>query len=81
MKITMGYPNEDDEVDILFRFKQDNPLTDLKAVADGGQIIELRKQVRKVHVERSIGEYIVEIVQRSAARTCALVAAREHHCI
>ncbi|NLG89748.1 MAG: MoxR family ATPase [Clostridiaceae bacterium] len=65
MKITMGYPDKDDEVDILFRFRQDNPLADLKAVADGEQIIELRKQVRKVHVERAIGEYIVEIVQRT----------------
>lgn len=63
MKVTMGYPNADDEVDILFRFQEKNPLHELQAVASGEQIIELRRQVKKVHVERAIGDYIVDIVQ------------------
>lgn len=63
MKITMGYPDSEDEVNILFRFKNSNPLYDLTPVADRNQISELRRQVREVHVERAIGEYIVEIVQ------------------
>ncbi len=63
MKITMGYPDKEHETDILFRFQQNNPLHDLEAVADDNQIIALRNQVKKVHVERALGEYIVEIVQ------------------
>jgi len=63
MRITMGYPKSEDEVNILFRFKTTNPLDDLKPVADGSQIRELRKQVREIHVDKAIGEYIVEIVQ------------------
>ncbi|NLO40747.1 MAG: MoxR family ATPase [Ruminiclostridium sp.] len=63
MKVTMGYPDMEKEVDILFRFREKNPLHELQAVASGEQITELRKQVRSIHVERAIGEYIVEIVQ------------------
>lgn len=63
MKITMGYPDSEDEVNILFRFRKTNPLDSLTPVADGKQITELRKQVRDVHVDKAIGEYIVEIVQ------------------
>ncbi|NLM10416.1 MAG: MoxR family ATPase [Clostridiaceae bacterium] len=63
MKITMGYPDKEDEVNILFRFRKTNPLDKLSPVADGKQISELRRQVRDIHVEREIGDYIVEIVQ------------------
>lgn len=65
MKVTMGYPDAEAEVDILFRFREKNPLHELQAVASGEQIIELRKQVRNIHVDRAIGDYIVEIVQRT----------------
>jgi MoxR-like ATPase len=65
MKITMGYPNKDDEVDILFRFQKSNPLNTLAPVADGEQITELRRRVRDVQVAREIGDYIVEIVQNT----------------
>jgi MoxR-like ATPase len=65
MKVTMGYPDRNHEVDILFRFKENNPLHNLHPVASGEQIIDLQKQVRKVRVDRAIGDYIVEIVQRT----------------
>lgn len=63
MKVTMGYPDMEDEVNILFRFQEHNPLHELQAVASGEQVIQLRRQVKAVHVERAIGEYIVDIVQ------------------
>lgn len=63
MKVTMGYPDLENEIDILFRFQKNNPLHNLDAVASGEQIKELRNHVRQVHVERAIGDYIVEIVQ------------------
>ncbi len=63
MKVTMGYPDMEKEVDILFRFREKNPLHELQAVASGEQITDLRRQVRSIHVERAIGEYIVDIVQ------------------
>lgn len=63
MKITMGYPDKEDEVNILFRFQKTNPLDELKPVADIRQVTELRRQVMDIHVDRAIGDYIVEIVQ------------------
>lgn len=65
MKVTMGYPDKDSELDILFRFQEKNPLQELTAVASGEQVMMLRQQVRTVHVEKSIGDYIVEIVQNT----------------
>lgn len=63
MKITMGYPSKDHEIDILFRFQKESPMRKLQPVVDGKEISQLRSQVKNVHVERAIGDYIVEIVQ------------------
>ncbi|GCD09868.1 AAA family ATPase [Clostridium tagluense] len=62
IKVSIGYPNSDAEVDILELYRQNNPIEELEAVATEDDIIYLQKKVREIHVEKELNEYIVKIV-------------------
>ncbi|MBZ9636762.1 AAA family ATPase [Clostridium sp. FP1] len=62
IKVSIGYPNLDAEVDILELYRQNNPIEELEAVATEDDIIYLQKKVRDIHVEKELNEYIVKIV-------------------
>ena len=62
MKISIGYPEPDDEKAILRRFKESNPIRDVRPVLTGDDIIELQNSVKQVYVDESIDGYIVDII-------------------
>lgn len=61
MKISIGYPSEQHEVDILVKQKQNNPLNYLKNVASVSDIINIQCEVKEVFIENSLLSYIVRI--------------------
>ncbi len=61
LSFSIGYPNTDDEIAILERFRESNPIDRVEPVADPDEIIALRKEVGTVHVERSVMDYLVRI--------------------
>ncbi len=62
MKLKVGYPTAKQESRMLTNFKLENPLEKLEAVATPEDILEIQEQVRNVHVDDSINDYIVSIV-------------------
>jgi MoxR-like ATPase len=68
LRVRMGYPDEGEEAAILTRFRQENPLDELTGVLDGGEILELQRNCRRVYVEDSVSRYIT-----------ALTRATRHH--
>ena len=65
MKIAMGYPDEEQENEILLRFERQDPLETLEAVVEPAQIIEMQRQVREIRVEESLRQYIVNVCRRT----------------
>ena len=63
MKIQMGYPTPSQEVEILGRFKQQDPLTELEPVLDGEAILAVRDDVTKVHLSSDLMDYIARLAQ------------------
>ena len=63
MKVTVGYPNREQESYILSRFQKDNPLDKMKSVVSREELSLLQKKVTEVYVEKSIRDYIVDIVR------------------
>jgi MoxR-like ATPase len=61
IKIALGYPDEEEENDILLRFERTDPLQTLAAVVEPEQILEMQEQVRRVRVEASVRQYIVNV--------------------
>lgn len=63
MQLNMGYPTENEELEIINRFISDNPLEKVNAVCNKEDIIEMQNLISTVFVHNSIRNYIVNIVQ------------------
>lgn len=61
LKVRLGYPSKEEEEAILMRYQQDNPLDSLTAVLDAGELMELQKICREVHIEQSVRSYVVAL--------------------
>ena len=62
VRLAIGYPSVDVEIDILKSHTHEEPLDRIKSVLQLDQVRQLQKEVTEVHIEDSILEYIVEIV-------------------
>lgn len=67
MNIKLGYPKASDEVNILTTHQHHHPLEDLAQIMTAEELIKIQQQVRSIHVDASICEYIVAIT--NATRT------------
>jgi MoxR-like ATPase len=61
-RISMGYPNEQAELQMLDTHGQSSPLDHLKAVADATEIARLIEIVRDIHVSDQVRRYAVDLV-------------------
>ncbi len=68
LRITMGYPTQSEEADILKRFKTDDPLATLTPVVDSDEIIQMQRESRYIQVEESVIDYIVRIARETRVR-------------
>ena len=62
LKIHVGYPDKAEEIAILERFQEQDPLADLKSVADSEQLAEMQQARRHIRIAAPIKEYITDIV-------------------
>jgi MoxR-like ATPase len=67
IRLSLGYPETDDEIQILRNLRKQHPIEIIGQVADGDEMRTLQDVVTDVHVEESLERYILDIVQ--ATRT------------
>jgi MoxR-like ATPase len=65
IKINLGYPARNHEVDILYSQFHHHPLDDITPIVDCAAIIELQTAVRAVKVDIRIARYIVDLADAS----------------
>ena len=63
LRVHLGYPGRDDEISILERFQEKDPLLELKAVARPEQFIDLQNARKKIRVSAPVREYISDITR------------------
>mgnify|MGYP002682121968 FL=1 len=63
MRLALGYPDRAEENDILLRYERDDPLDGLTPVIEAEDLLAMQRQVRDVHIEGSVREYIVDVVR------------------
>jgi len=61
MNIKLGYPKDSDEMNILDSHQYHHPLDDLAQIMTAEELVRIQQQVRSIHVDPSIREYIVAI--------------------
>ena len=62
VRLSMGYPSEQAELDMLESHGQSSPLDALRAVSDATEIASLIEVVRSIHVSDQVRRYAVDLV-------------------
>lgn len=69
MQLRLGYPTVEEEMRMLSRFSEVNPLAQLEPVMTAADLAQLQKEVASVKVSEGVKEYIVRLCHRT----------RDHH--
>jgi MoxR-like ATPase len=67
MRLSLGYPAEVDEIQILRNLRKLHPIETVAQVVDGTDLIQLYDTVSDVHVDPSLEGYIVALVRATRA--------------
>lgn len=63
MQLSLGYPDQKFELEMLFDRLNGDPAETLKAVLNGEDVVEIQNQARQVNVEDSVAAYMLELVR------------------
>jgi len=61
IRIHLGYPSPTDEVLVLDQQQVNHPVENIRQVTDAGEILQLQKAVKEIHVDPLIKQYIVAL--------------------
>ena len=75
MKVALGYPDAADENAMLVRFERDDPLDTLSAVVGPDDILAMQSDVRRVRVEASVRQYVVDVCRATRQHADILLGA------
>jgi MoxR-like ATPase len=63
LRVSLGYPAPEREVDVLFAQTERHPVEDVTPVLDGPTVLALQAAVRRVRVERALARYVVDLAE------------------
>jgi MoxR-like ATPase len=62
LRISLGYPSQEDEVAVVSQQALHHPIESLEPVVTAEEILELQEFVKHIHVDQAITEYAVSLV-------------------
>ncbi|HLR03399.1 MAG TPA: MoxR family ATPase [Virgibacillus sp.] len=62
LKLKMGYPSQEEELEILAKTSVNHPIESIGPVMDKEELLGIQEDVKHVYIERNVQSYIVEIV-------------------
>jgi MoxR-like ATPase len=65
LRVSVGYPSEADEKNIVRRFRTGSPLDELPAVVETAELVAMQRLSRLVHVAEAVEDYVVRLVRAS----------------
>ncbi|KAA9015951.1 AAA family ATPase [Niallia endozanthoxylica] len=65
LKLRMGYPDQEEEIEVLNRVQQKPPIEDVKPVISIQELRNLQNQIKHVHVDKTMKRYIVEMANQT----------------
>ena len=66
LKVHVGYPTREEEKEILWRMASGEPIP-IGAVAEGADLLRLRRQVSELYMDQRVVDYIVDLVRATRA--------------
>ncbi|MCZ2114804.1 MAG: MoxR family ATPase [Anaerolineae bacterium] len=65
LRIQLGYPGKEEEIEILSRQQHRHPIDVLGQVVDVAELREAQEAVKNIYVDQLVKEYIVDIVRQT----------------
>ena len=65
LKVKLGYPTKEEGINILKRFKENNPIEQLEAIATKADLLMAQNLYSRVYVSDEILNYLMEIVEKT----------------
>ncbi|WP_036710170.1 AAA family ATPase [Paenibacillus pinihumi] len=75
MKLTLGYPDEQTEKQMLLLHQSGQPVEQLSQVATIDDIVTLQAKVKNIHVDDAIADYLVQIVRSTRSHAAVQLGA------
>ena len=69
VRLSLGYPSEETELGIIRGHRFEVPVEKLKPVMTPEDVLRIREEVKKIHVDESLELYAVKLVQATRHRT------------
>ncbi len=69
LKMKMGYPSTEEGMEVLKRFKGNQPLEEIEPVASKAEILQAQRSYSNTYVSDDIIQYIMDIVERTRKHT------------
>jgi MoxR-like ATPase len=65
LRVSVGYPSEDSEKEVVRRFRLGSPLDELPSVVSVSDLVTMQRLVREVHVSDAVEDYVIRLVRAS----------------
>jgi len=65
LRIRLGYPSKEDEINVLERQQYRHPFTELEKVVDVEELTEMQEAIKDVYVSAPIKRYIVDLTYQT----------------
>ncbi|MBM3459443.1 MAG: MoxR family ATPase [Armatimonadetes bacterium] len=62
LRLTLGYPALDQELEVLFSQQEQHPFELLEPVVTGEEVLQIQAAVRKISLEQSVARYLLRVV-------------------
>ena len=69
VRLSLGYPSEETELGIIRGHRFEVPVEKLKPVMTPADVLRIREEVKKIHVDESLELYAVKLVQATRHRS------------
>jgi MoxR-like ATPase len=67
IRLSLGYPEPDDEIQVIRNLKKQHPIETLGQVAAGDELLALSDTITSIHVDETLERYILALVRATRA--------------
>jgi MoxR-like ATPase len=62
LKLSMGYPSANEELEMLDKTSKEHPIQSIEAVMSKEELISIQEQVKEVYIDQNVKRYIIDLV-------------------
>ncbi len=62
LRVSLGYPDAQAELSMLYAQNTHHPLEDLRAVVSTQTILDIQEEVKRVRFDEGVGEYVIRLI-------------------